>query len=272
LLRRVVITAHDVEPFVVSLSTPTISRWAYQLAHCVIAHNQISRNELVERLGVEDAKIEVVPHGNYLHVLCPLPSQNIARKRLGVSSQAKVLLFFGQIKEVKGLDILLRAMPKMLAANPDVFLLIAGKPWKTDFDAYASMIRELAIEEHCLTHIRFIPDDEVPFFYAACDLVVLPYRRIYQSGVLLMAMSYGKAVLVSDIPGMKEVIEHGGNGFLFRSGEHGHLADVAIDILTDGELRHHAGQRALALMRAQYDWYAVGQRTAESYLKALTLV
>ena len=106
---------------------------AYRLAHRVIAHNRISSDELKDRLHVPEDKIAVIPHGNYLHDLRPMPSTVIAREKLGLPPQAKVLLFFGQIKDVKGLDILLSAMPTVLRHYSDAVLLIAGKPWKTDF-------------------------------------------------------------------------------------------------------------------------------------------
>lgn len=265
--RKVVITAHDVESFVSSLEVPFMSRTAYRLAHCVIAHNHISKDELMARLKVRENMIAVVPHGNYLHALRPMPPAEVARARLGIHSNAKVLLFFGQIKEVKGLDILLNAMPSVLQHHPNAVLLIAGKPWKTNFADYQARIDELGINNACFTHIRYIPDEDVPLYYSAADLVILPYRRIYQSGVVLMAMSYGKAVLVSDIPGMLEVVQDEDSGFVFRSGDVGDLSLKICTILSEEPLVENVAKRGRELMAEKYDWTVIGQQTKEIYAR-----
>ena len=263
--RKVVITAHDVESFVSSLEVPIMSRMAYRLAHRVIVHNRISRDELKVRLRVHESKIAVIPHGNYLHALRPMPPVEVARVSLGIPPLAKVLLFFGQIKEVKGLDILLSAMPSVLQQYPDVALLIAGKPWKTEFAEYRARIDELGIHDACFAHIRYISDEDVPLYYGAADLVVLPYRRIYQSGVALMAMSYGKAVLVSDIPGMLEVVHDQETGFVFRSGDVDDLVRGICAIFANRPVLEKVAKLGLRLMGEKYNWTVIGQRTKEIY-------
>ena len=263
--RKVVITAHDVESFVSSLEVPFMSRMAYRLAHQIIAHNQISRGELRARLHVAEDKITVIPHGNYLHALRTMPTKYTAREKLGIPLQAKVLLFFGQIKEVKGLDVLLDAMPVVLQRHPDTVLLIAGKTWKEDFTVYQARMEALGIRKACVMHIRYIHDEDVPLYYGAADLVVLPYRRIYQSGVLLMAMSYCKAVLVSDIPGMMEVVRERDTGFVFKSGDVADLAKKLIKILSDATNRETVALRGRKLVEKKYDWARIGLLTKDLY-------
>lgn len=263
--RKVVITAHDVESFVSSLEVPFMSRMAYRLAHGVIAHNRIIRDELKARLQVPENKIAVIPHGNYLYALRPMPPVEVAKERLGIPPHTKVLLFFGQIKEVKGLDILLNAMPSVLQHHPEAVLLIAGKPWKTDFAEYQAKIDELGIHDACFAHIRYIPDEDVPLYYGASDLVVLPYRRIYQSGVVLMAMSYGKAVLVSDIPGMLEVVQDQETGFVFRSGDVDDLMKRICAIFANQSIMVNVAKRGQRLMEVKYEWSVIGQLTKVVY-------
>ncbi|WP_169603932.1 glycosyltransferase family 4 protein [Methylococcus geothermalis] len=271
LFRRVVVTAHDVESFVEGLETHGLSRRVYRWADGVIAHNRVSQNELVARLGVKPDKIAVIPHGHYLHMLQPLPPMGEARHRLGLPGSAKVLLFFGQIKQVKGLDVLIEAMPEVLRKHPDAVLVIAGRPWKTDFSAYARRIEELGIGDRCHRDIRYIPDAEVSFYYGACDLVVLPYRRIYQSGVVLMAMSYGKPVLVSDLPGMTEIVRDGENGLVFRREDPKDLARRLNAVLEEKALLQAVAEKGLAYVRAIHDWREIGRRTAAVYRALLNL-
>jgi len=263
--RKVVITAHDVESFVESLEVPALSRWAYRRADRVVAHNRVSKQELIERIGIDEGRIAVIPHGNYLHVLRPLPSMAEVRRELGIDADAPVILFFGQIKEVKGLDLLLEAMPEVLKKHPDAVLLIAGKPWKSDFTAFEVQMEKLGIRERCITHIRFIPDAELPNYYSAADLVALPYRRIYQSGVVLMAMSYVRPVLVSDLPGMTEIVSDGDTGLVFRQGDTGSLAAKLDEALTDTTARQQMAVRGYHKVRNDYDWHVIGEKTERMY-------
>lgn len=263
LLMRVVVTAHDVEAFRGEWSS--LKGWVYGLADRVIAHNLVSRRELVQVLGIPERKIHVIPHGNYLGDIGRMPPTEDARAKLGLPPTAPVLLFFGQIKEVKGLDLLLDALAAIKGAVPDVVLVIAGKTWGQDFARYQSQIDSLGLRSHCITQIRYIADDEVATYYAAADLVVLPYRRIYQSGVVLMAMSYGKPVLASDLQGMTEVIEDGVNGYVFRTGDTAHLAERLLSVLADRAAMQRAAVNGLGLMRDTYGWERIGRLTAECY-------
>ena len=267
LLMRVVITAHDVEAFRGEWSS--LKSWVYGLADCVIAHNLVSQRELVQVLGIPERKIHVIPHGNYLGDIKPLPPAGSARAKLGLPPEAPVLLFFGQIKEVKGLDLLLDALAVVKSSVPEVLLLIAGKMWGQDFADYQAQIDHLGLGHNCITHIRYIADDEVAAYYAAADLVVLPYRKIYQSGVILMAMSYGKPVLASNLEGMAEVIDEGVSGFLFRTEDSADLAKQLLSVLADPAGMQRVAGNGLVLMRDAYAWERIGRLTAGCYASAL---
>ena len=266
LLLRVVITAHDVEAFRGEWSS--IKSWVYGLADGVIAHNLSSQRELVRVLRVPERKIHVIPHGNYLGHLGAMPPVASARAELNLSRDAQVLLFFGQIKEVKGLDLLLDALAVVKGLVPKVYLVIAGKMWGQDFATYQSQIDRLGLGGHCVAHVRYVADDEVAAYYAAADLVVLPYRKIYQSGVILMAMSYGKPVLASDLEGMKEVIEDGVTGFLFRADDASDLAKRLQAVLADRACMERVAAMGLERMRLDYCWGGIGQLTADCYRAA----
>ncbi len=265
LFRKIVITAHDVEAFATGLSVPAFVRTAYGLCDVVVAHNKVSAEELVQKVGVLPGRINIIPHGNYLDVIDEPPAADECRKKLNISEESKVLLFFGQIKDVKGLDILLEAMSTIIDSCPNVLLVIAGKVWKTDFSKYDELIDRYNIRNSCLLNISYIPDSEVSYYYGAADLLVLPYRRIYQSGVLLMAMSFGKAVVVSDLPGMLEIIDDRETGLVFESENVNALSATIISAFNNPELLKRIAKNGKLLMQNEYDWKIIGESTAALY-------
>ena len=253
--KKVVLTVHDVESFAgpVGPNRRIVSE-AYQAADWLIAHNEISKAELIATLGVSANKISVIPHGNFLHTLDIIPERQEAKNSLEIEQSARVILFFGHIKQVKGLDLMLAAMPGIVASVQDARLLIAGRPWKSDFSTYEAQMARLGIEPYCRCHIGFVPDDQVATYFAAADLVVLPYRRIYQSGVILQAMSYGKAVVVSDLAGMTEIVRNGVNGYTFPSDDIQRLSEAIIRALSDDAERNSMAANGLEYIRRYHDW------------------
>jgi len=268
--KKVVLTVHDVETFAgPGGPSRTIISKAYQAADWLIVHNEVSKAELIETLGVSVNKISVVPHGNFLHTLDIIPDREEARNSLEIERSARVILFFGHIKQVKGLDLLLEAMPSVVSAVPAAMLLIAGRPWKSDFLVYEAQMARLGIESYCRCHIGFVADDHVATYFAAAELVVLPYRRIYQSGVILQAMSYSKAVVVSDLPGMTEIVRDRVNGYTFPSADIQKLSEAIIRALSNDAERSLMAANGLEYIRRYHDWYQIGKATANIYRAVL---
>ena len=115
------------------------------------------------------------------------------------------------------------------------------------------------------TEYNHIPNEWVEAYYEAADLVVLPYKRIYQSGVLLLSMSYGRPVLTSDLPAFMEIIEHGENGFLFESENAEDLADKIMDLAENKGQLSIVRDRASKKIRSEFDWVHIGAKTKALY-------
>ncbi|MEF7616509.1 glycosyltransferase family 4 protein [Aquincola sp. MAHUQ-54] len=262
---KVVITAHDVEAFKRGLSVPIFVRWAYGNADQVIAHNMVSRDELLNTLKIPSSRVRIIPHGNHLQYVPAEVTRSLARSKLGYSDDEFVIVFFGQIKEVKGLDVLIKAFAKSYEAHRNLRLLIAGKVWKDDFGKYATIISDLGIEQVVRCEIRYIPDGEVAYFYQCADLIALPYLKIYQSGVVLMAMSYGRPVLVSDIPGMLEVVEDNVSGLVFRSGDPIDMSRRISQAVESRALLDRVAEGGARRVAEDYDWGVIGRSTLECY-------
>ena len=263
---KVAVTAHDVEPLAALKQSAILSRKTFQIINMVIVHNQWSKNELVRQFGEDLAEnIRVIPHGHYIDIVDSGLRKAMAREKLNISLDKKVLLFFGQIKKEKGLDLLLEALEHVRSIHPDVLLVIAGKVWKDDYTGYANIIAQQRLSPYCMEKIGYVPNSEVPYYFSAADMVVLPYRRIYQSGVLLMAMSYGKAVLVSDLPAMTEIVREGVTGFTFEQGDVRALSEKLTTLLSDPVLLQQVAQNATDVVRRQHNWNAIGGLTASGY-------
>lgn len=261
---KLVITTHDVESFAGKFSGRA-ARNILEKADKIIAHNTVTKNALIHRLHLPVEKIEIIPHGNYVNNIPDRLKSVTIKHALNLPDNSPILLFFGQIKEVKGLDLLLKALPLVLCQFPDTKLVIAGKIWKDDFSIYEKLIKKHTLQGNIELHLRYIPDNEAPLFFYSADVIVLPYRKIYQSGVLLMAMSYGACVLASALAGMNEVIQDGVTGFLFPKNNVERLAERLIYLLSNSSIRSDVGKRGHIEVKEHYSWSTIGHDTSLLY-------
>jgi len=265
LFGKVVLTVHDVSSFAHSSDSSITRSMIYKLTDLILTHNEFSKSEIIKASPHLSSRIYIVPHGNYIPFINVRNDKEKSRKRLGISNDKKVLLFFGMIKKVKGLDVLLHALKDVIKENSDVLLLIAGKPWENDFTNYQRIIDENNLSDYCLLHTKFIPPDEVEHYYCVADLVVLPYKKIYQSGVLVMTLSYGKPALVSDLPPLKEIVTDMQTAFLFESEDSISLAKKLHLILLDSEKLEQVRINGQELINTKYDWNEIGRQTKQAY-------
>jgi D-inositol-3-phosphate glycosyltransferase len=161
--------------------------------------------------------------------------------------------------------VMVTALAKVKRFFPSIRLLVAGKVWRDDFSRYEELIRSHGLSESVIAKIRYIPDDEAPLYYRAADLAVLPYRKIYQSGVLLMAMSLSTPVLVSDLDGMLEIVEDGKTGWVFHAGSADSLADRIVEILSNPDKLARVGAAGFEKVRREHDWNKIGRMTLAAY-------
>jgi glycosyltransferase involved in cell wall biosynthesis len=136
-----------------------------------------------------------------------------AKQEFGFQPDDDVALFFGYVRKYKGLDILLRAMPEIVRARNSVKLLVAGEFYDNP-EPYYQIIKELNLEGRVKIINKFIPNEEVAKFYAACDFVALPYRSATQSGILGIAYGFERPVVITNVGGLAESVDEGKTGFV----------------------------------------------------------
>ena len=265
LFGKVVLTLHDVSSFSNSSNSVFIENLIYKLPDKIIAHNKFSKSEIIKMNSNLFSYISIIPHGNYIPFINIQNDKVKSKEKLGIPNNRTVLLFFGMIKKVKGLEILLSALKAVVKKNPDVLLVIAGKPWKNNFSSYQKIIDKNNLSEYILLHTKFIKQEDVEHYYCASDLVILPYKKIYQSGVLMMTLSFDRPALVSDLPPFKEIILDNENGFIFKSENVNDLTSRLNSILSNKELIEKVRNKGSELINTKYDWLEIGQKIKQVY-------
>ena len=267
LFGKIVVTIHDVRSFSSNTESVFYTRLIYFLTDSILTHNRFSRKEIVRYHKSLDKKITIIPHGNYLPFIDLHEDQEESRLKLGIDLDKKVLLFFGMIKKVKNLDLLLLAMPEIIKRNSKVILLIAGKPWKDDFSYYQEIIDRLKIHNNCVLNIKFIAHQDVKHYYCATDIVILPYKEIYQSGVLMMSLCFGKPVVISDLDSFKEIVNDQETALFFKSGDISSLSNVINSALENHDLLEKVRTQGFELVKTKYSWIEIGRQTRDAYYK-----
>jgi glycosyltransferase involved in cell wall biosynthesis len=203
---------HNVLPHEKRFLDTLLTRWALYPGRGFIVQSQ--KEKAILQGILPDRRVCVIPHPVYDMFGGQVVSKMLARERLGVPPKIPLLLFFGFIRPYKGLACLLEAMPSILKWNPDARLLLVGEFWQ-DRDSYFQQMDRLGIREKILLVDRYVSDEEVPVFFSAADVLLAPYARISQSGVVQMSFGLGLPVIASRVGGLPEAIEEGKTGLLF---------------------------------------------------------
>ncbi len=264
LFGKVVVTIHDVHSFSNQVRVSFAKKVFYALTDLILTHNKFSKNEITKIIS-GPLNIHIVPHGNYLPFINIEKDKSKSKKKLKLPENKRIILFFGLIKEVKGLEVLLKSLREVVNKHKDIRLLIAGKSWKNNFSRYQKIIDDEKLNDYCILHTKFIPQSLVKYYYAASDLVVLPYKRIYQSGVLMMTLSYNKPVLVSDLPPLTEVINDKFNGYVFKSEDSENLTLKLNEIFFESEKLLDISNQGFKEVKEKFDWNSIGYLTDKAY-------
>lgn len=185
-------------------------------------------------LGIKkDAKYKRVVHPTYNMFRMRNMSMEEARAELGLSMQEKVILFFGFVRKYKGLHCLLDALPQVLQRLLDVKLMVVGD-FGEDKEFYLRKIEDNGISSHVLLVQGYCPDAEVEKYFAACNLVALPYLSATQSGIAQIAFGFDKPVVATDVGGLPEVISDQKTGYIVPSSDKDALAQAIIRFFEEG--------------------------------------
>jgi D-inositol-3-phosphate glycosyltransferase len=194
------------------------------------------------------SKNKFLPHPVYSN-FGQAVNKNEAKKHLSISAE-KVILFFGFIRDYKGLDVLLNSMA-LLKNKLNVKLIIAGEFYSNE-GKYLKIIDDLGIKENLLMFTDFIPTSDVKYYFSAADCVILPYRDATQSGIVQIATNFSKPVIAANVGGLGEVIENGKTGFVVEKENPEALADAIKNFYVEN--REEEFVKNVALEVKKYSW------------------
>jgi glycosyltransferase involved in cell wall biosynthesis len=271
--KRVVFTAHNVNAGKRDNNDSWLNRMSlnvqYRLSDHIFVHTDGMKNQMALEFGVPEGKISVIPFGinNTVPNTCLSPIE--AKSKLGITGNDKVLLFFGNIAPYKGLEYLVAAVDQLLKKDDHYRLLIVGSPKGPPiyWEQIHCRIENSGIRQRVLERIEYVSDDETELYFKAADVLILPYTRVFQSGVLFLGYSFGLPAIAAGVGGLQDEIVEGETGFVFKSRDSSDLASM-IETYFQSELFRHLEKRRRqikAYANERYAWTKVADITTAVY-------
>lgn len=193
-------------------------------------------------------------HPIYDHFGSRVPREE-AEDRLSLQHGKKNILFFGLIREYKGLDILLEAFGSL---GDEYQLIVAGEPYGS-FKKYQDIIDSSPAKDRIHLYLNYIKDSEVKYFFSAADVTVLPYRSATQSGINAISCNFDVPMIVTDVGGLKESVEEAGTGLVAASPEPGLILEEILKFFSDESLREQFHVCILG-EKERLSWYSFCKR------------
>ena len=238
---KVIAVLDNVIPHEARFFDKPFSRWFLNSVSGCIAMTGSVRDDML--MLAPDKPFSLVPHPLYDHFGAKL-DRDEASRRLGLDPALKTLLYFGLIRDYKGLDLLIRAMDHL----DDSYQLVAAGESYGDFGRYEQLA---AGKPRIHLQNRYISDEEVPLFFSAADLCVLPYRSATQSGITAISLHFGLPLAATPVGGLPESIGGTGVGVLAREVSPEAIAE-AVRSYFDG--KEQGCREAIAAFKQTATW------------------
>jgi glycogen(starch) synthase len=239
-----------------------VERWITNRSERVIACSHYMREQIADIFGVEESRISVIPNGIDPDDLQPQSDDELRRLRAEFARpDEKLVLLVGRLVYEKGFQLALDAMPRLIDEVDGTRFLVAGSG--THEQQLRAQCEELGLSEHG-TFLGWIGDDVLHSLYRIADLTVVP--SIYEPFglVALEAMASGCPCIVADTGGLREVVPHEDVGLRFRARDPESLAEMAVRVLSNRELRDRLVAEAHEHV-LRFDWADVAEQTAALY-------
>jgi glycosyltransferase involved in cell wall biosynthesis len=222
---KILFVCHNVFPHERFLMDRWLCKMIMKQGNYFVTQSHMDEKDLLEIKP--DARYIVTPHPTYNAFKMQNLSKETARQQLEMENDTRMILFFGFVREYKGLKYLLKAMPLIRTKLPDLQLWVVGD-FGGDREDYIRIIEEEGIKDNIRLVEGYIPDSEVEKYFAATDLVVLPYVSATQSGIAQIAYGFEKPVVVTNVGGLPDIVKNGETGYIVESENETAIAEAVI--------------------------------------------
>lgn len=265
LLRKLVFSAHNIFPHELRWWHKPLYRLWYRVVDDIHVLGRYSARRLRD-MGIPDSKIHFIPHGDYalFRERHPVNDAATIRSELGLTGEDVMVLFYGLIRDYKGLDRLVDAFIR-LPPESKAFLVVAGGGDESQIDAASAALRAAGRLHRASLRFGFVPDAGLADLVSASDLVVFPYRHIYQSGALMLAMTYAKPVIASDIEGFRDYLEGHANGVLADTADTRRFGELLGELTGDPTRRAAMSAAAKVRCATEFAWVTIARQFADIY-------
>jgi len=224
-----------------------LTRFVLKRGHFFIVHS--AEDELAIRSMIPEARIKKSFHPTYEVFDSGSVDPDSVHQRHAL--EGKIILFFGFIREYKGLKYLIHAFPEVLS-EMEATLLIVGEFWK-DKEEYRRLVEEMGISDHVVFVDGYLPNEAVGDYFAACDLVVQPYTSATGSGVIQVAFGFNKPVVATRVGCLSEVVKDGETGFLVTPRSSREIAQAILRFFREN--RAEAFRQNIEQENHRFSWY-----------------
>ncbi len=217
-----------------------------------------------------NARYELLPHPVY-EIFGEELEKTEARRMLKVDAgidladDERVLLFFGYVRDYKGLDIVLDAMPSILKVM-NVRLLIVGEFYNNE-QQYREQVARLGVGGNVHFHSDYVPNENVAMFFSASDVLVLPYKSATQSGIIQIAYNFHRPVIATDVGGLGEVVIDGRTGFIVPPLKPDEVAGAVLRFFAENRFKEFRSN--VIEEKKKYSWEYFVEGIERLYQKSL---
>ncbi|MBS4029578.1 MAG: glycosyltransferase family 4 protein [Ignavibacteriales bacterium] len=262
--KKVVFTAHNIFPHDADANIKRRYVNIYSYFDSVLVPTEFSKRIFQQNISHKTAVTDI-PHGPLFHDGKKIPSTE-AKTELRLSEESFVVLFQGLIRPYKGVEFLVETFAEFIKSVPNAVLLVVG----TGDEHYLQSLRKKISSLHIpppsvVCKFDYVGIDELSLYYSSADVAVFPYRAIYQSGALMTAMSFRKAVIATNVGGFPEVIENDINGKLIEYGNIQQFLSALNALYSSKEKREQLGTNAFDTVTNKFSWEMIAEKTINVY-------
>lgn len=265
---RVVGTVHNVVPHDSSRALTSTYSKLYSLMHGFICHNLPAKERLASEFGIDPVRITVVPHGPLFGTGKKECASRVA-VRNGESARGCMVLWQGIVRGYKGIPFLLRVWRIVRQRGMPGTLWIVGTGNKSLCREIEQDAAALGVASSVRLTWRFVSVEELDRYYQAADIVVYPYSAVTTSGALMTGISYGKAILASDLPAFRQELQHERTGLLAPYGDVEGWATALLRLASNPDLRAALVEELNAARPARPSWGDIAFQTYQVYERLL---